>query len=227
MSGLVRPFLVRHKSTRLIASRYPTVGIFDDLTSDPDDLRAAFALEARTSPKLVTLQLLPDKEILTGPGASIIMAAFLYASEDGGRFNTGDFGAWYAGLELETAVAETLYHNTRRLQFSAGGFPNRIQMRELTSVVNTELVDIRGQMAERPQLYHLTDYSGSQPFASACREGGANGVAYDSVRKTGGTNVCLFWPSVVPQPVLQGDHYEYVWDAKGEVSVSKLTSVEV
>jgi hypothetical protein len=34
--------LIREKTHRLIASRHPTVGVFDDITADPNDLRDAF-----------------------------------------------------------------------------------------------------------------------------------------------------------------------------------------
>ena len=122
---------IRRKTHRLIASKYPTVGVFDDLTSDPGDLRVAFALEAMTNDRIAAqrINLLPDEEIISGPvgsGASIVMAAFLHADQAGGRFTDSRLGGWYAAFELETAIAETLYHNDRRLRLSVDGFPNRI-----------------------------------------------------------------------------------------------------
>jgi hypothetical protein len=225
---------VQQKTHRLIASRYPTVGVFDDLTANPDDMRAAFLLESLTNDRLTTprLGLLPDSELVSGPsgsGASIVMAAFLHADEVGGRFTDGRLGGWYAGYELHTAIAETLYHNDRRLRLSDGGFPNRIQMRELIATLDTVLVDIRGQQGARPELYRDTDYSGSQAFAAALRWPNVpppeNGILFDSMRRKGGTNVCVFWPSQVPLPVLKGDHFEYLWDAAGKPQVVKLTNV--
>ena len=122
---------IRRKTHRLIASQYPIVGVFDDLTSDPDDLRAAFILEALTNDRLAAqrINLLPDAEIIAGTvgsGATIVMAAFLHADEAGGKFTDSRLGGWYAAFDLETAIAETLHHNDRRLRLSAGGFPNRI-----------------------------------------------------------------------------------------------------
>jgi hypothetical protein len=235
MNGLVHAH-IKQKTHRLIASRFPTIGVFDDLTSDVADLRAAFLLESLTNDRLTAkrLGLLPDSEIISGPsgtGASIIMAAFLHADEAGGRFSDGRLGAWYASFELETAFAETLYHNTRRLRLSAGGFPNRIQMRELITTIDCELVDVRGLQEARPELYRDMDYSASQIFATGLRfrspEPSENGIAFDSVRRKSGTNICIFWPSKVPRPVRQGGHFEYQWDAKGEVSIAKLTAVAV
>jgi RES domain len=227
---------IRRKTHRLIASRYPTVGVFDDIATSAEDVRAAFILEALTNDRLSALaanriSALPLDEFITGPGATLVMAAFLHADEAGGRFSDGRLGAWYASFDLATAIRETVYHNTRRLKKSAGGFPNRIQMRALIANLHCSLVDVRGQTAERPELYHLDDYTPSQAFAAQLRWPAvlppANGIVFDSVRHEGGTNVCVFWPSLVPLPVLQGDHLECVWDAAGVVEVSKRLTIAV
>lgn len=235
MTGLKRA-RIRRKTHRLIASKYPTVGVFDDLTADPDDLRMAFALEALTNDRLTIerLKLLPDEEIVRGPsgsGATMVMAAFLHADPAGGRFTDSRLGGWYAAFDLVTAIAETLYHNDRRLRLSDGGFPNRIQVRELIANIDIELVDLRGLHNERPELYRDMDYSASQAFAAELRwpKTGRpeDGVVYDSVRRAEGTNVCIFRPSLVPLPITQGDHLEYRWDAAGHAAVVKLTNVEL
>lgn len=227
---------IRRKTHRLIASKHPTVGVFDDLTSDPGDLRVAFILETLTNDRLAAqrINLLPDEEIIAGPvgsGASIVMAAFLHADEAGGRFTDGRLGGWYAAFDLETAIAETMHHNDRRLRLSTGGFPNRIQIRELIVKISADLIDARDLQKERPELYRDTDYSASQAFASEIRwpksSPPENGVVFDSVRRKNGMNVCIFWPSKVPLPVVQGDHFEYQWDAAGHPTVVKLTNVEI
>lgn len=234
MTALTR-HQVRERTHRLIASRYPTVGVFDELTGDPDDLRIAFLLESATNDRLAELSRrvarLPDAEIVQGQTASLVMAAFLHADEAGGRFTDGRLGAWYAALDAETAIAETLYHSDRRLRFSASPFPSNIQTRELIAGVNCLLVDIRGQSTKRPELYDLADYSASQAFGVGLRwppDGpGEDGIVYESVRHVAGTNVCMFRPSLVPLPVVQGDHYQYQWDAGGRASVTKLTSIDI
>jgi hypothetical protein len=55
---------------------------------------------------------------------------------------------------------------------------------------------------------------------------GANGIVYDSVRRADGVNVCVYKPSLVKLPVIQADHYEYRWDARGDVRALKITNVE-
>ncbi len=159
---------IREATHRLIASRYPTVGVFDDLTTDKDELVTAFLLESVTNDRLAVLSrrlsLLPPEEIVQGPGASLVMAAFLHADPAGGRFTDGRLGAWYASLDVATAIAETVHHSTRRLRLSTGAFPSNIQMRQLIARIDSDLVDIRGQQAGRPDLYDRDDYSASQAF---------------------------------------------------------------
>jgi hypothetical protein len=224
---------VRESTHRLIASRFPTVGPFDDLTADKDDLQIAFLLESATNDRLAILArrlpLLPQNEMVQGAGATMVLAAFLHADEAGGRFTDGRLGAWYAAFDLDTAIAETVHHSTRRLRLSDGAFPSNIQMLELVGDVDCELIDIRGRQKERPDLYDPESYDTSRKFGVDLRwppQGtGGNGIVYDSVRRAGGTNVCIYRPSLIILPVIQADHYEYRWDAAGRVSVLKVTSI--
>jgi hypothetical protein len=224
---------VRETTHRLIASRYPPVGVFDDLAADKEELAMAFLLESATNDRLAVLSRrlprLPEDEIVQGPGATMVMAAFLHADEAGGRFTDGRLGAWYASFDVETAIAETLYHSTRRLRLSDGAFPSNIQMRELVAGIDCDLVELRGEQGNRADLYDPDEYTAAQAFGTALRwprsGEGANGIVYDSVRRAGGTNVCIYRPSLVLLPVNQADHYEYRWDAAGEVSVLKLTNM--
>ncbi len=224
---------ISERTHRLIASRFPPVGVFDDLTADGDELAIAFLLESATNDRLAILSrrfsLLPESEIVQGPGATLIMAAFLHADEAGGRFTDGRLGAWYASLDVNTAIVETLHHSTRRLRLSQGAFPASIQMRELVAGVDCTLVDVRKQQETRPELYDPDDYTATQAFGVDLRwpasGEGENGLVYDSVRRASGTNVCIYRPALIRLPVKQADHYEYRWDAAGIVSVLKLTNV--
>ena len=225
--------LVRETTHRLVASRYPTVGAFDDLAADRDELEIAFLLESATNDRLAILsrrlRLLPENEIVQGAGATLVMAAFLHADDAGGRFTDGRLGAWYAAFDVATAIAETVHHSTRRLRLSESAFPSNIQMRELVGDVDCDLIDIRGQQRECPELYAPDDYSGSRRFGIDLRwpmQGiGESGIVYDSVRRANGTNVCIYRPSLIILPVVEADYYEYRWDVTGRVSVLKLTSI--
>jgi hypothetical protein len=221
------------RTHRIISSRFPTVGVFDDIADTEADLRAAFQLESLTSGRIQAtdrLLSLPFGGVVAGPTASIVMAAFLHTAEGGGRFSDTRLGAWYAATEIDTAIEETVFHNEQRLRFSDAGFPARLQMRELVVDLDLDLLDIRGLAADRPDLYEPDSYLRSQAFAAERRwpyaVPGLDGLAYDSVRRRGGGNVCIFRPGAIPLPVVQGAHYEYAWDAAGALTVFALSTVE-
>jgi RES domain-containing protein len=223
---------VRSLTYRLINSRFPTVGVFDDLGATPAEADAALRAEQLTNPRIEValgrLRRLPPVAVVTGEGgASIIMAAFIHAAPTGGRFNGPGLGAWYAALEPLTAIEETVYHNTRRLAASEGGFPATIQLRELVVRVDTSFPDLAGDPALAATLLSPDDYGPSQEWAEArrrpWREDGLSGLLYPSVRHPGGQNLCLFDPRDVARPVNQGDHYQYAWDRAGQVKVVKLS----
>ena len=100
-------------SCRLIASRYPTIGLYDAI-ADPADLEVVFAIEALTNPRLRNelgeLQLVPTDERLSGTGSTPIMAAFTHLNPEGSRFSDGSYGVYYAAHDLDTAIAEVSHH---------------------------------------------------------------------------------------------------------------------
>lgn len=143
------------RTHRLIASRWPTVGAFDSVAS-PEDLEAALLLETLTNDRvtetLARLGRLDRSEWVIGqPGSTLVMAAFCHPAPGGGRFNADTLGAWYCATAIETAVAETVYHHTRRLAHSASGFRHVIQMRQLISEIDAELIDGRGLRKSHPE----------------------------------------------------------------------------
>jgi RES domain-containing protein len=217
----------RARTHRLVASRWPTIGVFDSVAS-ADDLEAVLALESltdRVNDTLSRLGELDRSEWVTGqPDAKLVMAAFCHPSPGGGRFSSEALGAWYCATEIETAIAETVYHHTRLLAHSASGFRHVIQMRELISEVDAEVCDLRGLRKRHPELYDPESYAASQPFGEGLRRTGANGIVYGSVRRPAGTNLVIYRPSLLP-PVLQGDHLDYRWTGSPAPAVVRLTGV--
>jgi RES domain-containing protein len=168
---------------------------------------------------------LDRSEWVTGqPGATLVMAAFCHPTPGGGRFNGEALGAWYCAAEIETAIAETVYHHTRLLAHSASGFRHVIQMRELISEVDAELCDLRRVRKRHPELYDPESYAASQPFGEALRRTGANGIVYESVRRPAGTNLVVYRPSLLPS-VLQEDYFDYRWMGSPAPAVVRLTGV--
>src|SRR5881409_975057 len=69
------------RTCRLIATRYPSAGLFDRVAR-PADLDAVLELEAwtndRISNELGLLQMIPRDEWVFGPMGSVVMAAFCH-----------------------------------------------------------------------------------------------------------------------------------------------------
>ncbi len=197
--------------------------------ASPEDLEDALLIESLTNDRitetLARLSRIDRREwVLDQPGATLVMAAFCHPAPGGGRFNTDALGAWYCAAEIETAIAETVYHHTKRLAHSASGFRHTIQMRELISELNSDFHDVRGLAATLPDIYDPDDYTASQAFGEALRRSESNGLLYDSVRRTGGQNVVVFRPSLLP-PVHQGDHFDYRWAGHPEPDIVRVTNV--
>src|SRR5688572_34440 len=99
-----------HPCYRIIASRFPTIHLYERV-ADAADWEALYALESLTNPRLReelgALEKIPREERTFGPGASVIMAPFIYLNPFGGRFTDATFGAFYTANRLETAIAET------------------------------------------------------------------------------------------------------------------------
>ena len=219
---------VRGRVHRLVPSRFPPIGVFDRVAT-PADAIAAMELESLTNDRVrIAIErsaILPDADWVIGvPGATLVMAAFLHAAPDGGRFNGPQLGAWYAARDLQTAVRETIYHHTQRLAASALGFDATITMRELVTSLDARLVDLRGRQADFPALYDAADYSASQPFGEARRQAGDIGIVWNSVRRPAGECVVIYRPRAL-LPVTQGQHLEYRWHGAPEPEVLRLESI--
>jgi RES domain-containing protein len=219
---------IRGRAHRLVPSRFPPIGVFDRVAT-PADAIAAMELELLTNDRLrIALErgaMLPDEDWVVGrPGATMVMAAFLHAAPEGGRFNGPRLGAWYAARDLQTAVSETIYHNTRRLEASAIGFDATITMRELIITLDARLIDLRGKRTAFPELYHPEDYTESQKFGEARRSAGDAGIVWNSVRRADGECVVLYKPRTI-LPVTQGQHLEYRWHGAREPEVLRLEAI--
>lgn len=202
-------------SWRIIPSRFPPIQLFERV-ADPADLEAVMELEGMTNPRLRdeigNIQLVPPEERVSGPGSTIIMAAFTHMNPDGSRFTDGSYGVYYAAKELETAVAETKYHRTEFMR--ATNEPRmELDMRVYLVDVDTDYHDIRGQQAQLPLVYHASNYAGGQGLASELRAAGVNGIAFSSVRHDGGECIAAFRTAGLTN-VRQERHLCYIWDGQ-------------
>lgn len=209
--------VVWHPCWRLVPSRFPPVGLFDRVAA-PEDLDIVFAIEALTNDRLLDesgdIRLVPLEDRVSGPGTTPIMAAFTHLNPEGSRFTDGTYGVYYAGKDMDTAIAETRFHKARFLAATSEP-PMEIDMRSYAADLESELHDIRKMQAQMPAIY--TDDPGSylhpQTLAKALRDTGSNGIVYDSVRYSGGECVAVFRPRIL-SPVRQGPHFCYVWNGE-------------
>lgn len=209
-------------SHRLVPSRFPSVGLFDRVTSAAD-LETILELEAWTNDRLSTqLGILhtipPDEWVMNRPMASVVMAAFCHPRAGGARFSSEDRGAWYAARRFETALAESIDHRTRELD-EVGADDTRVEMRLYHADFRTTFHDVRPGAYD--SLYDPNRYERSQAFARRLFDAGSHGVVSRSVRHAGGECLACFRPALVLN-VRVAAHYEYRWEGSSSPRVRRL-----
>jgi hypothetical protein len=193
---------------RLIASRFPPIGLFDTIATAAD-LEPVMELAGWTNDRLVAERIarLPQTEWVYGrPNASIVMAAFLHVGPAGARFNAPELGAWYASAALVTAAIEVAHH-LRREAFARGVVDVQRQFRQYSARLIGDYLDIRGRPVELADVYASDSYAASQRLGERIRASGGAGIVYDSIRHAGGVNIAAHRPRNVLD-VIQTDHFE-------------------
>ena len=199
------------------------------------------ALRARTDPfisdRIGPALMIPPKERVYGPGAGYVMAPFAYPSPDGTRFgppamSAASFGVYYAARDEATAIAEVKHHRVAFLE-AAKAPAQDLDFEVLNApVTGSQFYDLRDsgkretgsgkrdsvKQREFKGVYSLTDYSQSQRLGVELRERGADGIAYDSVRREGGECVAVFRPRCVG-PARPVKHLIFRWDGSAIVAV--------
>lgn len=199
-----------HSNTyRLIPSHFPPIALFENLL-DPTELEAAYALESLTNDRLQdqagNIALVAPEDRVTGPGTTAIMAAFTHTGIPS-RFTDGRLGIYYAGLNLETALAESRFSRARFLQ--ATNEPAQIlTMRCYTCEVHTQLVDVCAD----PQVYNPDSFAYAQAIGRQLKAQNEMGILYQSVRYTGGECIAALRPKALTPPAVQAGHYQFYWD---------------
>jgi hypothetical protein len=198
---------------RIIASRYPPIDLFERLTNDPAVWDALIALEQLTNPRVRDevgeIALVAPEDRVAGPDASYVMSAFTHVNPRGSRFSNGRWGVYYA--ELETAVAETIFHFEQFARDSADP-PRTEDMRVLVGTVDAAFEDVDAlSEPRRGAVLDPQSYAQSQVYGREIRDGGGTGVIYPSVRRFGGSCIGAFKPRAVGVPH-QERHLAYRWD---------------
>lgn len=212
-------------SHRLIPSRHSDGGdsVLTRIADDERHLQDLFDLDSATNDRLLAEHdLLPGiglGELVLGvPYARIINAAFTHAHPLGSRFNGPERGAWYAGFEQATAIAEIVFHTSVALA-EIDLFEDDVTYDDYLADFRGSLHDLRGQPAFEDCLAP-DSYEASQALSEGLLQAGSVGVVYPSVRHAGGTCVACFRPALVTH-VRKGQTLRFTWrgDPQPEVNV--------
>ena len=205
-------FVSQAFTVRLIPSAYYKGPILRPLVDTDDELRALEALERTTSKRLSQRKINPEVEDW---GSSCVEAAFAYRREGGNRFNDQHHGAWYAGFDEATALAEVGFHKTRELGYikdPARKYRDEVHYHALQASFIGRFHDVRKEAL--PPKYLDADpavgYPAGQQLAKELLQVGSRGLIYPSVRRSGG--ICLVaFQEIVVQDVRPGAKWQLSW----------------
>lgn len=201
---------------RLIPSRFADKedSVLSGIAENNDHLRDLFDLDNATNERLMGEHgLLPgigiDELVFGVPNFRMVNAAFTYARPEGSRFNNGDRGAWYCAFDVDTALAEIIFHKTVEYQ-EIDRFDDSVSYQCLLADFSSEFHDLRAAKGYADCL-DPESYIASQQLAAQLLEEGSLGIIYPSVRRQGGTNLACFRPALVMN-VRRDAAYQLTWD---------------
>ena len=192
---------------RLIPAKYGAESVLESLPLPSEVLADLSELDAATNERKIAesggnTAIGPGELLLGVPEAHIVNASFTHPGPFGGRFHGPKRGAWYAGFEIITSIAEVAFHKRR---FLADG--------RIHGKYAFEYIDF---LADFSGLFHTPDnaeqesclqpdpvpqcYGASQSLAIKLLFEGSNGVVYPSVRRPSGTCIACFRPALVFHP---------------------------
>jgi RES domain-containing protein len=191
---------------RLIPSKYSEEGtVLAALAEDEREIQDLVELDGVTNARL-----LGEEGLLPGIGVHELLYGVAYSqivnAPYGGRFNSNRRGAWYAGLELDTSVAEVAFHKLEQLKEVDWKLEEISTCDDYLADFAAGFHDLRGgdlrSTAQRSRRFLKPGpipecYADSQRLAADLLDRGSNGVVYPSVRRAGGTCIACFRPALV------------------------------
>jgi hypothetical protein len=214
-SEIPKSFFLNQIAYRLIPSKFPPKSLFDDVASH-DEFEILFAIQALTNPRIRnemgSINRVPADERPYGiKGCNYALGPFVHLNPVGSRFSPGTFGVYYAAKNIQTAIAETRYHQQVYFSGIEGLKYDRLQMRALKTQFNASLSDISGDKFSNSDWYSPNDYSAAQILGTTLKASSSQGIVYTSVRHPSYLCFALFTPKVISD-VIQTAHYDYIWD---------------
>lgn len=190
---------------RLIPDAYARTDepVLAALAGEPGDVELLVALAQATSRRVLAQHgaipsgIHADELVFGVPHWEVVNAAFCYPHPQGSRFNGPDRGAWYAGRDVHTSLAEVVFHRTVELA-ETDFWDLEVDYADFLADVHGEFHDLRvpGDRRARPCL-DPTSYERSQALAAQLLDLGSMGVVYPAVRLDGGEAVACFRPASV------------------------------
>jgi hypothetical protein len=218
--SIMRKEDVNSDTYRLIPSHFPPIALFENLL-DPGELDAAYALESLTNDRLQdevgNIVLVVPEDRVTGPGTTAIMAAFTHVGVES-RFTKGRFGVYYAGLDLDTAMAESKFSRARFMS-ATNEYPQVLTMRCYHCVVDASLVDVR----DDNNVHDPDSFIYAQALGEKLKRENELGILYNSIRHPGGQCIAALRPPALTPPAIQAGHYQFHWDGHTITHVLSVT----
>jgi hypothetical protein len=196
---------------RLIPEKYSNGGsVLETLNLPEQVLSDLREIEATTNERKIAESgrwtgIRPHELVFGVPEAHIVNAAFTHPGPYGARFSTAKRGAWYAGIELDTSVAEVAFHRRR---FLRNVHNLKFHGRQTFDYIDF-LADFRGKFHHLDQDEQQSClqgspipacYRASQVLAEELLFEGSLGIVYQSVRHPSGTCIACFRPALVSNP---------------------------
>jgi hypothetical protein len=215
------------RTVRLVTTARLRDSVLRDLV-DEAEVEALSEIEGATSNRRIAQARgagdIPSNELRYGvPHDHFINASFAYAKpREPNRFNGAERGAWYAGFEVETSLAEVKFHLTQALA-ATGDFNATVEYAEMFASFAGEFVDLRLHRTHQAlDPDKAIGYPVGNAMAEEARARGLNGIIYPSVRNPAGTCLVALFPHAV-QSVAQGNVYRMTWSGQPQPAIEFVT----
>jgi hypothetical protein len=216
---------------RFIPTKFSRASVLESLPLPSSVLADLSELDAATNERTIAERggspgIGPGELLYGVPEAHIVNAAFTHPGPYGGRFHGPLRGAWYAGLEMETSIAEVSFHKSRFLQNA------RITGEHAFDYVDF-LADFSGMFhqpgaSERDACLQPGPipqcYAASQALAHKLLYEGSNGIVYPSVRHLSGSCIACFRPALVFHPRRGGTYRITVQAGKSTIAFQQVST---